>query len=188
VTLTRKAIRRYCKDLLLGETIAEDKVVTNRSDPIWATQVPSIVIFNRREEIDLFSDNRKLEREARIGIAAFVETDDNSGLPIDDQIDDIAQQIEDRINPNMGLPGLKHLPITLNLKKSHLESVLMEDSPDGVKVVGNVMLTYLWVYYTQPSEEDGKESTPFLEAGLDWDFAPPDAELEARDEIPLTPV
>lgn len=193
MSLARKAIRKHVADLLRGHTIAGDRVTTNRSDRPWAKEVPALVVFTRREEDRLFNQSpRRLEREARVAVALFVETTDPGGFPIDDQIDDLAQQVEDQLNRNIALPKLQPTldaaGIGINPTKSGLESVDMEDGADGQKLYGSAVLTYLFTYYTTAHDEDGLESAPFLLAGIEWDYPPPDGELEATDEIPISQV
>ncbi len=187
MSLRRKAIRQAVVARLTGRTIAQDRVASNRGNQVWEEEVPALVVYTRREDLEKHNQSPiKYRRELRLAVELYVE--ETKGLDIDDQIDDLCEQVEQLLLPAMMLPGTPD-DLELDATDSMLESVEIDVDADGVKLLGAARMTFLWVYYQEIDEldsEEGRESVGlFQTAFVRWDFPPPDGLSEAVDDIKL---
>lgn len=187
MSLLRKAIRREVVARLSGRTIALDRVTSNRGNAVWEEEVPALVIYTRREDLEKQNVAPiRYRRELRLAVELYVE--EVKGKAIDDQIDDLCEQVEQLLLPAMMLPGTPD-DLELDATDSLLESVEIDVDADGVALLGAARMTFLWVYYQNIDEldsEEGRESVGIFErAFVRWDFPPPDGLLEAVDDIEL---
>lgn len=147
----RKLIRQAVVALLVGaNTAAGARVKATRFDPHKKSQLPAIAVYTTSEPVDLgASENtapRELTRNVKVEIVGFVAHTD--ALPVDDAMDDIAEQIEAAMDEDRYLGGKAADSI---LESTELEVVEGEGSDP---IVGVVSLTYSVTYRTSPAAPD----------------------------------
>ena len=181
MSLQRKALRKEAQRLLVNRTIALDRVSTNRAEKIWEKGVPAISIYTRRDEFEILTDApREYDREAALAFEVWV--DEIDGLPIDDQLDDMGEQMEGILIPKLVLPDC---PIVLDVTKTLPVGWEFDFDATGKKLRGAARLTILYVYRQSVDESDPARMNPLRTLGVDWDFPPPDGILEAQDLVGL---
>jgi len=184
VSLQRKVIRRELARVLDGNTVAGSRISTNRSVPAWTGALPAIGIFARSETIEVLNEAPRIYvRALRIGIELFVERGTANGEPIDDQVDDLAAQVEALVLPRLQLPELELDGLVMHPPRSGFEGVETEDDYEGETLLGAARLTFVFAYLTEVLEGEEEDLDRLKTVAVDWDFAPPDGELEASDAI-----
>lgn len=106
MTHQRRAIREAVKNLLVDETDAEDRVFTNRPTSLWEVPSPSILIFalNEASQKHIVSTNQS-RRKMNLAIEVRIQLPQDGELitDLDDQLDQMAFDIETRINTDTNL-------------------------------------------------------------------------------------
>lgn len=130
---SRKKIRAKVVEILKqAETIAGEKVYGKRSNTLWKTELPAILVFCREEESAPYVMGEKpLKRAMQLVVQAEGELDD-------DGLDDFADQIEDamKADPTLGDEDVD----------STLIGTQIEVSSEGEKLYGAIRLTYEVTY------------------------------------------
>lgn len=120
-------IRQAVKTLLSGATSAGTNVFTNRSDKLWSTELPSILISTGSEEA--LPETQRAQRYVRtVDLLVTVKCVSVTG----DEIDALAGQIEDLIiaNPNLGAAAVSST--TLLKTETTLEGENETDKAEAV--------------------------------------------------------
>lgn len=145
----RKLIRQAVVALLASaNTAAGSRVQGTRVEPHKRAQLPAISVYSLREPVDQgLSANtspRELTRDVKVEIVGWVAHTD--ALPVDDAMDDLAEQIESAMDANPELGG--------KAADSILEETVMqvlEDDGRSDPLIGIVTLTYSVTYRTSPA-------------------------------------
>lgn len=152
----RKLIRHAVVALLLSaNTAAGARVNSTRVDPHKRSQLPAISVYTLSESTDSDSAQTapiELTRNLKLEITAWVAHSDE--LPLDDALDDLAEQIEAAMASDYYLSS--------TIAEQMLEgSVIEVAEPDGRSdpLVGIMVLTYAITYRTRPLEA-GATPTP----------------------------
>ena len=108
---TRKEIRKGVLDLLLGKTVAEDRVFANRTPPIsQRDELPVILIYPEGEEdtvLQHYGTQSKLKRKD-LSLIVEIIVEETSERLLNDAIDDLADQVEDLIEKSDKIGNLVH--------------------------------------------------------------------------------
>lgn len=101
-----KAIRAEIQARLVDKTAAGARVSTNRPDTVWQNGLPAIVIYTEQDvaEEDEQGAHESYWRTATI-VVHLLNTDEN-GMPCDDELDDLAEEVEQILFSDMRLGGL----------------------------------------------------------------------------------
>ncbi len=144
----RKLIRHALVALLTNATAAGARVQGTRVEPHKKSQLPAISVYTLREPVDQDASAntapRELTRDVKVEITGWVAHSD--ALPVDDAMDDLAEQIEAVMDADPYLGG--------TAGESVLESTEMqvvEDDGRSDPLVGIVTLTYSVTYRTSPA-------------------------------------
>lgn len=146
----RKLIRQAVVALLGNATDAGDRVQGTRVEPNEARELPALSVYTLNEPVDEDSADtapRELTRKLQLEVAGWVAHKDS--YPADDAMDDLAEQIEARMDSDRWLGG----PGTGLLADSILTGTVMEVvDVDGRSdpTCGIVVLTYTMTYRTDP--------------------------------------
>lgn len=142
----RTAIRQALVDRLKTKiddvylTDAKEKIYGSRSKPLFDQFLPAILVYARSENIieERFTSDGygATKRELEIALEAVILGNEQ----IDDDLDNIAKQIEDAFD-GWEMPTRK--ADILKLKSTEIDI-----SIDGSKVYGAARLTYQVTYYT----------------------------------------
>ena len=135
----RKQIRAKIKTILLNTTSAGANVYSGRTTPLWQAELPAILIYTREEPSErLDRGGEKLLRNCQVAIEARVRLPADSSL--DDTLDDLAQEIEDKIEADETLGGLALHSTLLNTE--------IDVTAEGERELGAIRLTYAMAYTT----------------------------------------
>lgn len=127
----RKAIRAAVKTMLLNNTSAGENVYTNRETTTWESELPAILIYSDDENAtnrDITGRQKIRTYNVRIEIKAEAEAS------VDDDLDDLAQEIETILNADRSLSG--------TAMDSNYTSTSISISSEGDKEIGTVLLNY----------------------------------------------
>lgn len=131
-------------DLLTNATAAGARVEGTRVDPNRKTQLPAIGVYTLSEtvnaELSANTSPRELTREPKVMIECAVRGTD--AVPVDDAMDDIAEQVEAAMDADRYLGG--------NVAESTLESTEMAVERNDPRA-GFITLTYAVTYRTTPA-------------------------------------
>lgn len=133
----RTTIRENIEKILKSaQTRAGENVFRSRVSPLWKSQLPAILIYGRDEQSALYEvGSNVLERKFRVAIQAEAE-----GESLDDQLDQIASEIEDAMKKDSTLCEAAN--------ESLLIQTEIEVSTEGEKPYGAIRLTYEVTYYS----------------------------------------
>lgn len=146
----RKLIRHaIVAQLIAASTAAGARVTGTRVEPHnRKTGLPAISVYTLREPVDqdqsAQTSPRELTRDVKVEIVGWVAHSD--ALPVDDAMDDLAEQIEAAMDGDPYLGG--------EAADSILEETVMqvvEDNGSSDPLVGVVALTYSVTYRTSPA-------------------------------------
>lgn len=147
----RKLIRQAVVAQLAGATAAGARVQGTRVEPHRKSQLPAISVYTLREPVDLDASAgtapRELTRDVKVEIVGWVAHSDAN--PVDDAMDDLAEQIEAAMDADPYLGG--------KAGDSVLEETVMqvlEDDGRSDPLIGIVTLTYSVTYRTSPAAPD----------------------------------
>ncbi|MGN6105198.1 MAG: hypothetical protein ACTHU0_08845, partial [Kofleriaceae bacterium] len=103
----RKLIRHAVVAQLVGATAAGARVQATRVEPLRKGKLPTISVYTLHEPIDqdasAATNPRELTRTVKVEIAGWVAHSD--ALPVDDAMDDLAEQIEAAMDADPYLGG-----------------------------------------------------------------------------------
>jgi hypothetical protein len=144
----RKLIRQAVVTRLTNATAAGTRVTATRFDPHKKSQLPAISVYSLAEPVDLDASAntapREIARDLKIEIAAWVPH--TEAVPVDDAMDDLAEQIEAAMDADPYLGGAAADSI---LEATEME--IVEDDARTSPVVGIITLTYSVTYRTSPA-------------------------------------
>lgn len=171
----RELIRHAVVTLLTGaNTAAGSRVVGTRVEPHQQRLLPAISVYTLSESVDQDSALRspiELTRELKLEITAWVAHAD--AFPVDDAMDDLAEQIEAAMASDYYIAGTVADQI---LESTEMQVV--EDDGRSDPLVGIVTLTYAITYRTVPAD---------MGVGLD-DFLTVNAQQKVIGGVTDTPV
>lgn len=147
---TRKEIRHKLVEILKGKTLAGEKVFANNVSPIEPDDLPAVFIYPKSEDYTII--NKAFKRDdlgnpislKRIDLDIIIEIicTNTSEETMSDQIDDIAEEIEDLIKYSDRLGKLVQ---DIGIDRS--EATL---SGEGQKPEGSWRLNYITSYFKEP--------------------------------------
>jgi|GEM_PF-3411675 len=154
----RQVIAEKVRDLLLGQTVAGDRVFVNRHLPVREDEVPAILVYPAlTERVDPESEQtapRELTRRADFLVVGLVPApDDGEGdaeAKVLDATNDIAVEIERVMHGDQLLGGVAAGSI---LTGSELETDTVGD-----RLIGGIGLTYEVTYRTLAPEPPAAET------------------------------
>lgn len=152
----RKLIRHAIVGLLTNATSAGTRVSATRVDPHKKTELPALSVYTLSEPVDpasAITSPRELTREVKVEIAGWVAH--SQALPVDDAMDDLAEQIELAMDADPYILG--------TAGDSVLENTEMTVEA-GDPLVGIVTLTYSVTYRTFVDQTVATDD--FLRAGV----------------------
>jgi hypothetical protein len=157
----RKVIRDAIRALLVGQTVADDRVTATRVLPYRRSELPAISIYTLDETVHAESRTtapRELSRELRLEIAGWVA----HGAGMDDAMDALALEIETAMHadPYFGDAAADSI----------LETTTMGVRGEGDSLTGLVTLTYA-VTYQSPAPEAPTDLDDFLTAHVTHNLA-----------------
>jgi len=187
--LLRKNIRKRVVQILKGKTDAKNRVRPNASTKIKAEQLPVILVYPQSESISEFNQApRELERELTLAIEIVATGSEVDGegqtvstkKSLEDQLDDIAEQIECEMSRDDTLGGVADMSI--------LTGVDMEFDGEGGQPIGSARLTYAITYTTMSPRSLDKQDglADFDEANVQFNIGDDENTRETEDTIDLT--
>lgn len=179
MSLERKNIRNKVVFLLKGKTNAVDNVYPARAIPNWHEDLPAIMVYPTSEVSEKFSvapwDNRRT-----INLAIEIIATDPDELKLADQLDDLAEQVENALGVDDSLGGLVEI--------NALTSTDFEYESTGEQPLGSCTMVYQVVYLKAAvaNRNDQADFGEFKKVHADWQIKPlDDAEVEAVDDIQI---
>lgn len=170
----RQVIRAKVRQMLLGRTLAAQRVYLNRFVPLRTSELPAVMVFVLSESIEAGGDAtapRELTRIMQLAIDAVVEVEEGA----DDAMDALALQIESVMHADPTLGG--------TAGDSILSDTEIGTEPEGDRLVGRVALTYDVTYRTM-APEGPTDLADFLVADVTHDVGGQVHEdEEAHDEV-----
>lgn len=133
----RKLIRKKVAELLAGATNAGASVFASRARAVFANELPAILVYSREETVTIYNAS---PRELQHVLTLVIEIAATADEELDDLLDDIAQQVIDRLNEYQTLDGTASDRV---LTGSQLQIV-----GEGENQHGACALTYEVTYYT----------------------------------------
>ena len=133
----RKQIRDRLKTLLSGLPSTGTNVFASRKYPLNKAKLPGLLIYTDEEVSEAGAMRRSLDRTVAAKIQGYVKP--NAGA-IDDDLDEIAEDVEAAIESDPKLGGLALFTI--------LESSTMEFDTESDRPVGIITMTYQIQYRT----------------------------------------
>lgn len=197
MTLQAKRIRLEVRNLLLGNTAAEERVECNTSEPVRLSELrkPELRVHTRSEELERrgtapphFIHRLRVAVEGYVSKSSTAKDHLGNVLSQDDAADDLVHQVLDRLMPNLRLPGIPEEDVALDADACTYEGRESQDEYQGTRPEGTFRLTFVYAYSTAWPEQATGTLHPLAEFGVDWNLAPPDVNVEAQDTInpPLT--
>lgn len=178
----RRVIREAVVALLqAGETDAGDRVFKNRVLPMRIrgdkAELPAILVYSLEEDVDDDSATtapRELTRRLSLAVDALAVGADEE---VDDDLDQLAEQIEAVMHADPFLGGVA--------ADSILGGTIIEFDGDGERVIGRVGLTYEVTYRLMaPKAQDGADQDDFETAATTYSMGGDQAEADAaKDEF-----
>jgi hypothetical protein len=174
----RKEIRHAVVALLTNATAADARVQGTRVEPHKKSQLPAISVYTLREPVDQDASAGtaplELTRDVKVEITGWVAHSDE--LPVDDAMDDLAEEIEAAMDADRYLGG--------KAGDSILEETVMqvlEEDGRSDPLIGIVTLTYSVTYRTSPAAPSDLED--FLSVDAKHRIAGAVEANQARDQF-----
>lgn len=174
----RKLIRQKIAELLTDETAAGASVFTNRVVNVGHSELPALIVYSDGEdEPEIYSDGpREYKRRARIAIELLVQAGSN---PIDDDLDDLAEEVQRVLFCNPWLDGE-----AAGLELGAVEGPTIE--ADGRVLVGVLRLSWVAIYIEAAPGEYAPTPDEFGKAHVEWENPEGDNLVpEAVDDVAL---
>lgn len=180
----RKLIRHAAVALLIGaNTAAGARVQATRVEPHKKSQLPAISVYTLHDPVDQAESAqtapRELKHDLQLEIAAWVaHSDDN---PVDDRMDDIAEQIEAAMETDRYINGTAGESILIETTMQ-----VVEDDGRSDPLVGIVTLTYAITYRACPAAPTGlvefltADTKHEVDGGIDDDTLPAEDTITVR--------
>jgi len=196
MTLERIEIRRWARDLLLGNTDAGDNVKISRSVPNIGSRAAGLAIYTSDENIDISGDTpRVYARVLELHVEGFVREDPELAADAEaqDLVDRLMEQVECCILPAFNPAGLGSVKVrgrTLNddpgwdPSKSGLVGFDSDFDDAAEQIYGAGRLRFEIHYATMPDESELAHVTRGDRVGIDYDIHA-DAGPEAKDLLEI---
>lgn len=192
MSLERKAIRRAAVAFLRGRTHAGNQVKETDSDPFRpSTAVPvSLGVYTLLDTIDdeaSIDSPRYYVRDLELAVEVWVE-ESTTGQKRAALLDDVADQVERCIAamvPRLERVEVCGQPLEINRSRTRLDRVELGFDRAGRSLLGSARVVFSIRYGAPARPFDCGDVVDLDTLGVGWDFAPPDAVLDARDEIPV---
>jgi hypothetical protein len=185
----RKNIRKAIVSILKDKTSAENRVYSNPSIPPAEKELPIILVYSRTEPVEPLADApRELIRRLGIIIEIIakgsednleVGTPENGVDPVDDILDDMAEQVEQAMS--------KDDTLLATCDDSILTNTEFEYESEGGLVIGALRLSYDVTYTTMSprSSLDQGIKDSFLTNTVDYNISEDENTREATDKVDL---
>lgn len=182
----RKVIRKKIAEILKDKTNAGGRVYPNATVPPWQEELPVILVYTVSENASKYAEApRELERALSVTIEIIAEgpevneelADFKPGeVSVEDQVDNIAEQVENAMSADETFGGLTDDSILTNTE--------FEFDGNGGSPIGSARLTYSVTYFTM-SPRSNPEFPAFNTAGVDYNIGEDENTREAKDIIAL---
>lgn len=181
--MNRTDIRTAIKVLLTETPIAAigGRVFTNRGRKLFPEELPAIIIYTKSESAEIYVEApREYRRTMKLAIEVFDKYDTGAETTMEDSVDDrldaIADEIEQRIFRDETLDG-----DVSDIKLSDIEADYM---PEGEQPIGALRLTFDVEYFTlAPVDQPNLDA--FETAHIETKVTPDNGQDAAVDEIEL---
>lgn len=143
MTSQRAVIRQRVMELLFDKTEALDRVFPNRARQLWPEELPAILVYTRSENVTEFDHApRSLKRDLRLAVEVVAKADEQ----LDDQLDEIARQVEDALLGEDTLGGV--------CSDCLLSDVELALTGEGETLWGTLLMTFQITYFTEVKDSD----------------------------------
>lgn len=141
----RTQLRTALATLLLGLATTADRVFKSRVTPFQRQELPALSVAVEEEEISLGTVTTAVQISRRV----TARITGHAGLAdgVDDELDQIALEVEQKIATDDTLGGLINEPLLLT-------GIEAERSGEGDVPVGRITLTYATTYETTTAAPD----------------------------------
>jgi hypothetical protein len=134
----RQRIREAATAQLTGLTAAYDHVYAARVHPLSPAGLPAILVFTNQEQV--ISESEFAPREQRRTLELVIEAYARLSADVDDQLDQIAAEVETAIAGDVTLGG--------TARDCELISINTDLFGEGDQFMGLLTLTYHVLYFT----------------------------------------
>lgn len=143
----RQQVREALATLLTSLTTTGARVYQSRIRPLKDTELPCLMISTNQEAVvaDDIHINSVLERRLTVLVTAVAKANSN----LDDTLDTIIKEVEAKLNASVSANTLSGL-----IKYIVLNSLEIEMSADAEKPVGQAVMSFTVIYYTQAASPD----------------------------------
>jgi len=196
MTLERIEIRRWARDLLLGNTDAGDNVKVSRSVPNIGSRAAGLAIYTSDENIErVGSSPAVFERVLELNVEGFVREDPELDADADaqDLVDRLMEQVECCILPQLNPAGFGAIKVRgrtidedpgWNPSKSGLVGFDSDFADDAEQIYGAGRLRFEIVYATLVDESELAQVARGDHVAIDYDIHA-DAGAEAEDLLEI---
>lgn len=140
----RKKIRDAVAADLLGLATTGQRVYSGRAYNVQARSMPALLVYTRQETSEVATagrpESRTQERELRVVIEARASAREGA---LDDLLDDIALQVEQRLAQAMMDDASNIAPLVIRLDIEETDSTV---SVEGEAPIGELMMVYQATY------------------------------------------
>ena len=173
----RKEIRKTVESVLKRAKIpqVDQDIFSQRSIPTEHETLPIILLYPKTENIDR-NDHSPKSYQRVLAMEIEVQTTADNDSILADELDDLAQYVEDAMESSKELIEL--------LNELDLKSVVYDTESDGSSPIGSVRLSYDLEYFTDESR-DSDDLVPFKCMNTEYDLDTEDNEIDAEDLIKL---
>jgi hypothetical protein len=136
MTHARTQIRNAVTAILLGNTLAQNRVFESRIYPLDNAKLPALLVYTKQESVSDYSISypRTQNRQVQLTIEAYVKAHNNC----DEVADQIALEVEQLIAASPKLGGIA--------KDTALTSTEIQFSDDGEKPIAYAILSFTVSY------------------------------------------
>lgn len=155
--------------LIDASTAAGTRVFPSRYLPIRRSEIPAIAVYLNSEDVDPDSWETApvlLVREPDVMIQGWVEAE--VGVDIDDQLDDLAVEIEAVVHADDNIAGIERIRLA-NTEKTV--------TPDGDRLTGLIVMRYVARYRQEAIAAPVLDD--FLEAHASYDLGADAPEVDS---------
>lgn len=198
MTIQRKTLRCWARDLLLNRTRAGSRVVASRYDPILpdielagATDFVSLSVYTLTETMERHTDTpRTYKRRVELVVEIWAQAGPALGAEaLDDLVDEVGDQVECVIDPE--IPQLLQLEVpgegyfAVNPSLSGLERTEIGFDASGRQIDASARLVWAIHYGTDTDERAQARATDLERLHVTYRFPPIDDSLPpaAEDDI-----
>lgn len=185
----RKNIRKAVVAMLKDKTDVGARVFSNSSVPAWEEELPVILVYQRTESaVEFAMAPKELRRSLDLAIEIVAKgPEENSDLQtpetgvksLEDQLDDIAEQVECLLHADDTLQG--------TCDESSLTNTEFEFESVGALPIGSARLTYEALYNTMAPRDTSKQNADddFETNQVDYNIGDDENTREASDKVDL---